>query len=202
MLTMGGILSNRIPLSVKFSDAFSYALHLHRFQKRKGNNIPYLAHLMAVAALVLEMGGNEDLAIAALLHDAVEDQGGKKTLNEIRTRYGEPVAAIVADCSDAFTFPKPPWEKRKQQYLDHLKIADTPAQMVSLADKIHNARSILLDLRRDGPKTWKKFHGGKTGTLWYYNSLTDIFQQLQTHDYVDELARIVAQINQLAQNDE
>jgi len=185
-------------LNQRFADACQYAIELHATQKRKGTEIPYIAHLLGVTALVLEDGGNEDEAIAALLHDAVEDQGGVKTLQEIRQRYGEQVANIVAGCTDAFASPKPPWRQRKEAYLQHLKEAGTSIRRVSLADKLHNGRSILMDLRRDGPSTLGRFNGGRDGTLWYYRELVKVFQQVESSPMVVELARVVAEIEQLA----
>jgi (p)ppGpp synthase/HD superfamily hydrolase len=185
-------------LTPRFEEALVFATQLHARQIRKGSQTPYVAHLLGVTALVLENGGDEDTAIAALLHDAVEDQGGLKTLNEIRKRFGARVAEIVEACSDTFTFPKPPWRKRKQAYLDHLPHTTSEARLVSLADKLHNARSILRDLSQDGELVWNKFNGGKQGTLWYYHSLVEIFQQLEDNFLVAELSRVVAQIEELS----
>jgi GTP pyrophosphokinase len=185
-------------LTRRFSDACQYAFDLHASQKRKGTDIPYIAHLLAVASLVLEDGGDEDEAIAALLHDAVEDQGGMKTLQEIRRRFGEQVVEIVAGCTDAFTSPKPPWRQRKEVYLAHLSVAGASIRRVSLADKLHNARSILLDLRRHGPSTLGRFNGGREGTLWYYGELVKVFQRVESSPMVAELARVVADIEEIA----
>ena len=185
-------------LAQRFTDACQYAIELHDTQKRKGTDIPYIAHLLGVTALVLEDGGDENEAIAALLHDAVEDQGGMKTLEEIRKRFGEQVADIVAGCTDAFTSPKPPWRQRKEAYLQHLKGAGTSVRRVSLADKLHNGRSILMDMRRDGISTLRRFNGGRDGTLWYYRELVQVFQQVESSPMVAELARVVAEIEQLA----
>ncbi|HBY09486.1 MAG TPA: phosphohydrolase [Chloroflexi bacterium] len=181
-------------LTPRFEDALSFATQLHAQQTRKGNQTPYIAHLLSVAALVLEAGADEDVAIAALLHDAVEDQGGLETLAEIRRRYGERVANIVDSCSDAYTIPKPPWRERKEAYLQHLSEATPAARLVSLADKLHNSRSILRDLYQDGEQVWNKFKGGKQGTLWYYRSLADIFEQRDDGFMVAELRRVVNQI--------
>ena len=148
-------------LTPRFEEALIFAVQLHAHQTRKNSQTPYIAHLMSVAALVLEAGCDEDTAIAALLHDAVEDQGGYKTLEEIRHRFGERVADIVNSCSDAYTIPKPPWRTRKETYLAHLSDATPAAQLVSLADKLHNARSILRDLRTESQQVWEKFKGGK-----------------------------------------
>jgi len=185
-------------LSSRFEEAFLLAHQLHARQKRKRSNTPYIAHLMSVAALVLEDGGSEDEAIAALLHDAVEDQGGVKTLKDIEKRYGKKVAYIVESCSDAYSFPKPPWRSRKEAYIAHVPKSSPEARRVSLADKVHNARSILRDLRQNGEETWKKFNGGKEGTLWYYRSLLDVFHSLGNDYLVTELERVVSQIEQFS----
>ena len=189
-------------LSSRFEDALVFATQLHAYQTRKSSHVPYIAHLLSVTALVLESDGSEDAAIAALLHDAVEDQGGLKTLAQIRERFGEHVADIVEACSDAYTTPKPPWRSRKEHYLTHLRTASADAQLVSLADKLHNARSILSDLRVDSEHVWDKFNGGKQGTLWYYRSLVDIFKQLDNSFLVTELSRVVAEIEALANTKE
>ena len=182
----------------RFSDAFEFVLRLHANQLRKGTNIPYIAHLLSVSALVLEAGGDEDLAIAALLHDAVEDQGGKETLDLIEKKFGERVANIVKDCSDTMITPKPPWRQRKEAYLEHLIGASDDVRLVSLADKLHNARSILRDIRVNGPSSLEKFNGGKRGTLWYYTNLVKIFQTTESNYLVDELSKIVKKIKSLA----
>lgn len=185
-------------LSTRFEEALQYVVQLHRDQARKGSDTPYVAHLLAVTALVLEDGGDEEEAIAALLHDAVEDQGGVETLEEIRRRFGERVAGIVDDCTDTYLFPKPAWRERKQRYIDHLWTASASVQRVSLADKLHNARSILRDLDTLGQATWDRFTGGKQGTLWYYRSLVQVFGQTSDSPMAAELARVVARIEQLA----
>jgi (p)ppGpp synthase/HD superfamily hydrolase len=163
-------------LSNRFQEAFNFAFKLHRNQIRKGSKIPYLTHLMAVATLVLENGGNEEEAIAALLHDAVEDQGGLETLEQIRNRFGEGVAYIVKECSDSFSTPKPPWRERKLNYLNKLESASPSVLRVSLADKLHNIRSLLSIYLQDGEEIWERFRGGKEGTLWYYHQLSRTFQ--------------------------
>lgn len=177
----------------RFESALQYATQLHATQARKGGQIPYLSHLLAVTSLVLEAGGDEDQAIAALLHDAVEDQGGLPVLAEIRRRYGDRVGDIVEGCTDAHVQPKPPWKQRKQAYIDHLSHADEDMLLVSLADKVHNVRSILLDHRalmaREGSADalWERFKGKKTGTLWYYRELLKAFQARKT----DRLIRLL-----------
>jgi GTP pyrophosphokinase len=196
--------SNQVEMAVldlsKFIEAMAYASKLHSDQTRKGTNIPYLTHLLGVATLVLESGGDTDLAVAALLHDAVEDQGGLDTLQTIQDKFGESVASIVEGCSDSFTYPKPPWKERKKAYLSHLPTATPEVRLVSLADKLHNARSILRDLRENGIEIFDKFNGGKAGTMWYYYSLVSIFRETDKGFMVDELERVVQEIHKLAQN--
>jgi (p)ppGpp synthase/HD superfamily hydrolase len=186
---------NEMTLTERFEDALRFAAHLHSRQKRKGTSVPYVAHLLSVASLVLENGGDEDQAIAALLHDSVEDQGGVPTLHEIRRRFGERVARIVDGCTDSYVHPKPPWRKRKEAYLAHLRHADADIRLVSLADKLHNARSILRDLRQAGPQSLSRFNGGRLGTLWYYRSLVNIFREVDDSLMVTELAEVVAEID-------
>jgi len=185
-------------LSPRFDEALQYAFSLHATQVRKGTGIPYMAHLMSVAALVLEDGGDEDEAIAALLHDAVEDQGGPPTLEAIRRRFGERVARIVDGCTDSDTVPKPPWRQRKEQYLAEIRHASPDVRRVSSADKLHNARAILADFRRVGDALWVRFNGDKEGTLWYYRSLVTAFRETGPGRIVEELDRIVTEIERLA----
>lgn len=187
-------------LSERFEEALIYSNQLHAEQKRKGTKIPYFAHLLAVTALTLEDGGDEDEAIAALLHDAVEDQGGLQTLAEIRKRFGARVATIVDELSDAYTIPKPPWRKRKEAYLMHLPHASTDVLRVSLADKLHNARSTLADYRQNGEVVWDRFRGGKSGTLWYYRALVDVFKKVSSGYLTDELERVVVELEDLVQS--
>ena len=182
----------------RFADALVYAQRLHAAQTRKGTEIPYISHLLAVTALVIEHGGDEDQAIAALLHDAAEEQGGWPVLAAIRERFGERVAAAVEGLSDTFEDPKPPWRPRKERYLAHLRVAGPDEVLVSLADKLHNARSIQRDLLLHGPETWSRFRGGREGTLWYYRSLVENFQQISASPMVAELAEVVAKIESLA----
>lgn len=188
-----------MPLTERFSQAFAYAAELHREQRRKGTEIPYMAHLMSVSALVLEHGGDEDQAIAGLLHDAVEDQGGIPVLEEIRKRFGERVADMVDACTDAYEQPKPPWKERKEAYLAHLAEAGPEARLVSCCDKLHNARSLLVDYRQRGDALWELFKGGREGTLWYYQSLVAAFQEHPTtKSAVDQLEDVVSELVGLA----
>jgi (p)ppGpp synthase/HD superfamily hydrolase len=179
-------------LTPRFDEAFRFAHELHRTQPRKGTSIPYISHLMMVAALVLEHGGNEDQAIAALLHDAPEDQGGAETLAEIRRRFGDVVARIVADCTDSWTEPKPPWRARKEAYIERLPQKPRDSLVVSLADKTHNAEAILMDYRVLGDDLWSRFNGGADDTRWYYNALFEVFAIAMPGALSDRLSRAVA----------
>ncbi|MCC6777561.1 MAG: HD domain-containing protein [Hyphomicrobiales bacterium] len=178
-------------LTSRFDDAFCYARLLHRAQQRKGTTIPYISHLMSVAALVVEHGGDEEQAIAALLHDAAEDQGGAATLAEIKARFGEGVADMVADCTDAWSESKPPWRARKEAYLAVLPHKPARSLLVSLADKTHNAEAILFDYRVLGPALWDRFNGGAEGTRWYYGALADVFTDKMPGRLSDRLVRAV-----------
>jgi (p)ppGpp synthase/HD superfamily hydrolase len=179
-------------LTPRFDEAFRFAHELHREQVRKATSIPYISHLMTVAALVIEHGGDEDQAVAALLHDAVEDQGGAATLEEIRARFGDTVAGVVVDCTDSWTEPKPPWRARKEAYIAALPHKSGRSLLVSLADKTHNAEAILLDYRVLGNELWSRFNGGAEGTRWYYNALSDVFAFVLPGPLSDRLSRAVA----------
>jgi hypothetical protein len=184
--------SHRTLMTTRFDKAFRYAHQLHRRQHRKGTSIPYIAHLMAVASLVLDNGGDEDQAIAALLHDAAEDQGGEATLAKIRSRFGDIVADIVSDCTDAWTDPKPEWRARKETYLRDLPMKPKSSMLVSLADKTHNAEAILFDFQSLGDDLWARFNGGMEGTRWYYNALVDVFSTEMPGPLSARLRRAVA----------
>ena len=185
-------------LSQRFEDALIYAAKLHAQQIRKGSMVPYISHLMAVAGIVLEYGGNEDEAIAALLHDSIEDQGGDIVRQEIRRRFGERVAETVDGCTDTDVQPKPPWRERKEAYIAHIRDALSSVRLVSVADKLHNAQTILKDYRSVGDAIWERFKGGKEGTLWYYRSLVTEFRATGPSPLVDELDRVVKEIERLA----
>lgn len=161
------------PLGPRLQRAFRYAAKMHDGQTRKATAVPYLSHLMAVASLVLEAGGDEDMAIAALLHDVVEDCGGMPRLREIRKMFGLRVARTVEGCTDTFVEPKPDWVERKKGYLEEVKHANGETRLVSASDKLHNVRTILADYRKDGEAIWVRFSGKKEGTLWYYRALSD-----------------------------
>ena len=191
-------MTNPPELTDRFERALVYATQIHGGQRRKGTTVPYVAHLLAVAATVLEYDGDEDLVIAALLHDSVEDQGGQGRLRDVRTRFGDRVAKIVAACSDSLADTasgeqKLPWRQRKQAYIDHLRTADTDILRVSLADKVHNARSILRDLRKTevGSAIWSRFSQPKDQTVWYYRSLADVFRKALPGQLANELDEIV-----------
>jgi len=187
-------------LTERFEAALVYAARLHRTQKRKGTEIPYVSHLLAVASIVLEHGADEDVAIAALLHDAGEDQGGEPTLVEIKRRFGPVVSGIVDACSDAREpagASKPPWQARKQAYLDQLPHHDKDALLVCAADKLHNARSILFDLRTEGLGAFQKFTGKVDGTLWYYRELCAVLIEKLPGPLTRELLRTVGEIERM-----
>jgi len=185
------------PLTRRFEDALVYATQAHEGQRRKATTVPYVAHLLAVCALVLEDGGDEDEAIVALLHDVVEDQGGVPRAAEVRARFGDRVADIVVACSDTDVMPKPPWRSRKEAYVAHGRSAPDAVRRVSLADKVHNARTILADYRVVGEAVWRRFSAGGDDQIWYYESLVDAFRRDAPSPLHDELARVVAELKAL-----
>jgi (p)ppGpp synthase/HD superfamily hydrolase len=185
-------------LTTRFVDALAYAAEKHNDQTRKGGDIPYFGHLLSVAGLVIEADGDETQAIAALLHDAAEDQGGEATLAEIRTKFGEDVATIVDECSDTFETPKPPWRERKARYIAHLDEASKKTILISLADKLDNARAILRDFRAHGPQLWERFSVHDPAQhLWYYGSLLDVYRRRSDSWMVAELERVLLELEQL-----
>ena len=188
-------------LPTRFQEALVYAAQVHAGQVRKGSGTPYIAHLLAVTSLVLERGGDEDEAIGALLHDAAEDQGGEATLAEIRRRFGPAVAEIVEGCSDTMATPKPPWRARKEAFLARLPHALPSVRLVSTADKLHNARTILADQRTVGDVVWDRFQGGKDGTLWYHRSLVETLRGGSSNPLAEELDRVVSEIERLARGE-
>ena len=188
----------RIKLGPRFLRAFDFAAEKHAGQTRKASSIPYIAHLMGVASLVLEAGGDEDLAIAALLHDVVEDCGGAPMLREVRRRFGARVAKVVDGCTDADSYPKPPWRERKEKYLRRLASEDADTRLVSSADKLNNVRSILSDYREVGEFVWARFKGGRDGTLWYYRSLRDEFLRHGPNRITRDLELAVNELESLA----
>jgi (p)ppGpp synthase/HD superfamily hydrolase len=181
-------------LTRRFDDAFVYAHETHASHIRKGNGVPYLGHLMGVASIVIDDGGTEDEAIAALLHDAPEDRGGRPRLEDIRTRFGEAVAAIVEDCTDSWTEPKAPWAERKRRYAEQARRLPPASLRVSAADKVHNAYAILRDLRNTGEQEWERFSARPDDILAYYQSLVRAYREAGGGRLVDELDRIVRAI--------
>jgi len=188
----------KINLGPRFLRAFSFAAKKHAGQFRKASTIPYIAHLMGVASLVLEAGGDEDLAIAGLLHDVVEDCGGAPMLKEVRQRFGSRVAKMVAGCTDADVYPKPPWRERKEKYIQRLKGENTDTRLVSAADKLNNVRSILSDYRAIGESVWSRFNGGREGTLWYYRTLRDEFLRHKANRITRDFDLAVRELESLA----
>jgi (p)ppGpp synthase/HD superfamily hydrolase len=199
--------SDSTRLGEQFRRAMVFAAELHDGQfKKGGRNITYISHLLGVTSLVIEAGGDEDMAIAALLHDAVEDQGGHPTLERIRAEYGERVAHIVEGCTDSEIEPKPPWLERKRAYVGHVREhADSEVTLVSAADKLHNVRAILADFRELGDAVFDRFKGRKDGTLWYYRAMVDAFRDAMVRNgliqhargnqrLVDELEREVSEL--------
>ncbi len=196
-------------LSGRFVDALSLAIDVHGDQPRKGTDVTYVSHLLAVAAIVLEFGGDEDQAIAGLLHDTMEDSpDGEVVAATIRERFGPTVEAIVRDCSDTVQLPKPPWLERKRAYIAHLDEKPLATLLVSCADKLHNARATLTDLRTYGAGFWESigFNAGPADQVWYYRSLSDVFTRRFAGDehlsvMARELARCVEEIEQIAVGD-
>ena len=188
-------------LGQRFDAALGHAARLHRTQLRKATDVPYVSHLLAVASLVIEDGGDEDEAIAALLHDAVEDQGGVAVLDDIRARFGPRVADIVEACSDSLAedpAAKAPWRARKEQYLAHMAEAPAAVLRVACADKLHNARCMLAEYRTMGEALWDRFNGGRAGTLWFYRAVATAFARRPGGPLADELGRVVAELGRLA----
>ena len=191
-------MENVMALTARFEEALVYATQLHSKQIRKGSGVPYVSHLLGVCSLALEYGANENEAIAALLHDAVEDQGGLPRLEEIRAKFGDKVADIVLGCSDSDTEPKPPWQQRKENYIAHLQKASPSVLLVSACDKLYNARSILADYRNIGDELWWRFKGGRQGSLWYYRQLVLAFRKLSAPPHlIDELELVVSELENL-----
>jgi (p)ppGpp synthase/HD superfamily hydrolase len=187
-------------LSPQFEKALIYATRIHGGQLRKKTRIPYIAHILGVAAIAMEYGANETEAIAALLHDAVEDCGGAKRLRDIEQKFGKDVARIVKGCTDTDQTPKPPWLERKKAYLAHVRHASMPTKLVSASDKLHNVRAILMDYREEGERLWSRFNGGKRGALWYYRALVNAFSGKRIQPVVQELDRALTELELLSNN--
>lgn len=190
----------------RLSAAFRLAEQLHAGQTRKGTDIPYIAHVLGVCSIAMDHGADEDEAVAALLHDVLEDAGpgypgGADALRRhVETQFGSRVLGIVEACTDADSDPKPPWRLRKEAYLAHLTDAPCPVLLVSCADKLHNAQAILRDYRQIGEALWDRFRGGREGTLWYYRSLVEAFQENPATPPVllSEFVRVVNELELLA----
>lgn len=189
--------------TARFESALVYAHQVHQSQRRKGTGIPYIAHILGVAALAMEYGATEDEAIGALLHDAAEDGGGEATLAEIRARFGDAVADIVLGCSDSLVEDpedKLPWRERKENYLAHLENASPSVCLVSAADKLHNVRSIMRDYREHGEEIWDRFQGRRDGTLWYYETVADAlmrrYRAQLTRDLQDDVDALLSLVNE------
>jgi (p)ppGpp synthase/HD superfamily hydrolase len=178
-------------LTSRFDAAVRYGREAHGNQTRKGSSVTYVSHLLGVASLVLDAGGDEDEAIGALLHDVAEDCGGRERLEDVRAKFGDKVARIVEGCTDSWTSPKEPWLQRKRAYVEHARHLAPDVLRVAAADKVHNAWSILRDLRSEGDSTWARFNAAQDDVLWYYRSLVSAFRHSGGGPLVDELERIV-----------
>ena len=192
-------------LGPRFKDALEFAISVHAGQVRKGTSVPYAAHLLAVCSLVLTNGGSEEQAIAALLHDSLEDHPEKVSATEIKQRFGPLVMKLVAACTDTpadyVGGPKPPWRDRKVAYIDQIRSAGPEGSIVSLADKLDNARAIVDDYRQVGDALWSRFSAGKDEQLWYYRELVAAFQQTGVRGpMMDELERLVKELSRLMGN--
>jgi (p)ppGpp synthase/HD superfamily hydrolase len=183
-----------IAFSKKFVLALRYAADLHAKQFRKRTGRPYIGHLLGVTSIVIEYGGDEEMAIAALLHDTVEDQGGMPRLREIRRIFGKRVAHIVDGCTDSYTQPKPSWRERKRAYLAKVAAEAAEVRLVSAADKLANVRETLHDVRIQGATVFARFAGKKEGTLWYYRELVYVFRKAGSNPLIEELDRAVRQL--------
>jgi (p)ppGpp synthase/HD superfamily hydrolase len=184
--------------SPKFRRALDYAARVHARQIRKKTGRPYIGHLLNVASLVIEYGCDEEMAIAALLHDAVEDQGGLPRLREIRRKFGKRVAHIVDGCTDSYVVPKPPWLDRKRAYVERVRDESAEVRLVSAADKLSNVRETIHDLRVQGESVFDRFAGKKDGTLWYYRALVEELRKAGSNPLVEELARAVTELESIA----
>lgn len=189
-------------LSPRFALALQFANQIHATQARKGIGAPYISHLMAVSALVLEYGGDEDQAIAALLHDAAEDCGGRPMLDTVRVMFGDGVADIVECCTDTFDTPKPAWQPRKQAYIDRMRSEPQRARLVVTADKLHNLSNTLRDIRTQGPEAWRKAmaataNGSAEKQTWYFKGCADALSKGWDNPLLDEFTRSVAELQTL-----
>ena len=192
---------NRLFLSGRFTEAIEYARQLHT-EFRKGTDIPYMAHLLGVAALVMgEAGGRvlvtEDMVLAALLHDVVEDHGGMTRLHEVEQRFGANVARTVEGLSDSFAenqHPKDEWKRRKSEYIKRLRHEPDDVLLISAADKLYNAKAILDDFKDIGEAIWKRFNRGADQQLWYFDELLAVYLLRPRNRIVNELERVVGEL--------
>jgi GTP pyrophosphokinase len=185
--------------SERFLRALEAAARLHGKQRRKGSGVPYISHLLGTCAIALDYGADEDEAIAALLHDAIEDVEPTAMARQAVAEFGPRVLAIVEGCSDAETHPKPPWRERKERYIAHLADADASVLLVSAADKLHNARSIQVDHRRVGPEICNRFKATRDESIWYYRAATDAIAANPAHNpaLVADLRQTVEDLERL-----
>jgi (p)ppGpp synthase/HD superfamily hydrolase len=200
---------NLLHFTEKLTRAVDYARHLH-IERRKGTGIPAMAHLFGVASLVMGEAGladfpvTEDMVIAALLHDAVEDHGGALRLDDIRQNFGPEVARMVEGLSDSFAADenaKDPWEERKQDYIDRLRGEPADVRLISAADKLYNARSIVEDYRVIGPEVWRRFKRGRDLQIWYFETILEVFKSAGRSRIVDEFERVVIELKRITAND-
>lgn len=187
-------------LSPRFTQALTFATELHANQTRKISGVPYISHLLGVASLVLEYGGSEDEAIAGLLHDAIEDQGGTKTRNEILALFGDNVIVIIDGCTEKYLQPKPSWRERKETYISNIATASDSVRLVIAADKICNLRSLIKDYALLGEQIWQYFHGGKQNTLWYYEAVIKEFVKKDLTAIVNLLIKVHQEFQELIIN--
>jgi (p)ppGpp synthase/HD superfamily hydrolase len=196
--------SKQLHLSSRFTSAVEYARTLH-IERRKGTDIPYMAHLLGVAALVMGEAGHadvtEDMVIAALLHDAAEDHGGQLRLDDIEHNFGRDVAQMVESLSDSLvedSSRKAPWRERKENYLKRLRREPADVLLISAADKLYNARSILDDYRKIGPEVWRRFKRGRKHQLWYFRELLKVFKAAGKSRIVAELERVTDKLERIS----
>jgi (p)ppGpp synthase/HD superfamily hydrolase len=187
-------------MSERFVVAVELANELHGDQIRKGTKVPYISHPLIVSGIVLQHGGGEDEAIAALLHDTVEDCGGKPVMVRIRKRFGDNIADLVDGCSETDIQPKPPWRERKDGYIESIKSANPSVRLISCADKIHNASSIISEYRKVGERVWDRFKANKTETLWFYTSIINAMRASgENRPILDELVIVVEELKSVVE---
>ncbi|MDD5629399.1 MAG: HD domain-containing protein [Elusimicrobia bacterium] len=184
-------------LSERFDAALLMASRLHHRKPRKGTDIPYLLHILGVVGAAKAYGATEDEAIAALLHDAIEDQGGPPAEAEVREHFGANVAAIVRGCTDTDSARQPDWRARKESFVARLRTASPSVRLIQACDKLQTARAVLADWRVFGETVWARCNGGKDGTLWYYRAVVGALGQAGGGPLVEELDRAVSELESL-----